>query len=218
MSACAFNNGTILLSGGCIYRNYKNTASKNAFLLTVKDEKIYYQPFKDMNNKRFSHGSLVVREKAYVFGGHDGNETLASLEYFDNEEFKWAGLQYMHIEREIFAFCKFRNRYIYVFGGYNSNHLDSIERYDTITDSWKLLSTRLKRPLQNAAAIELDYHSIVLIGGYNGTMHKCVDIFYVLESKWISLDNLQVPRRKPHCYTFNNKVFRLIISYIIQIF
>lgn len=206
MSACIFSNGTMILTGGCIYSNYKKTASKNTYLVNIKDSNVYFKAFKPMVAKRFSHGSIVIKDIPYVFGGHDGSETLSSLEFFDKAEAKWKLLQYMNIEREIFAFCSFRNRYIYVFGGFNMNHIDSIEKYDTINDNWKLLPTKLKRPMQNSTAVELDKNRIALIGGYNGSLHRCVDIFHVAENRWVSLDNMQYPRRRSHCYVYNNKV------------
>lgn len=215
MSSCLFPNGNILLTGGCIYSSYKTTASKQTYILNLKEDIISFKSFKPMLVKRFSHGSVVIKDTAYVFGGHDGSETLSSLEYFDKNESKWKFLQFMNVEREIFAYCQFRKRYIYVFGGFNVNHLDTIERYDVINDSWKLLSVKLKRPMQNPTAVELDNNKICLIGGYNGALHKCVDILFVNEKKWISIENMQVPRRRGHCYLFNNKVkkiFRFILD------
>lgn len=210
MASCLFNNGTILLSGGCIYSTYKSSASKLTYLINIKDSFVTVKPFKPMLVKRFSHGAVIIKDVAYVFGGHDGNETLSSLEYFDQSESKWKFLQFMNIEREIFAYCSFRNRYIYVFGGFNINHLDTIERYDVINDNWKLLGIKLKRPMQNPTAVELDFNRIVLIGGYNGALHKCIDILNVNEKKWVSLENMQVPRRRAHCYLYNNKVYLII--------
>ncbi len=156
---------------------------------------------------RFSHGSLVLKNVPYVFGGHDGNETLSSVEYFDNTDCKWKFLSFMNIEREIFAYCGIKQRYIYVFGGFNYNHLDSIERYDVVHDTWKILDVKMKRSLQNSTAIAISDEKIALIGGYNGALHKCVDILDLKSKTWCSIENMQVPRRKSHSYLFKNKIY-----------
>lgn len=216
-SSCVFSNGDILISGGCVYSNYRTTAKKWTYLCKVISNILHIMPFKPLLVERFSHGSLIIKDIPYVFGGHDGNETLNSLEYFDSAEGKWILLSCMNVEREIFAFCANRNRYIYVFGGFNVNHLDSIERYDIVYDKWKLLNFKMKRPLQNATAVEIDSNKIILIGGYNGALHKCVDVLNLDTKNWTSLDYLHVARRKSHAYIYKNKVNIFIIKLSIVI-
>jgi N-acetylneuraminic acid mutarotase len=215
MASCLYSNGSILLTGGCIYSSYKSSASRNSYLLEIRNNIVQCKQFKPMLVRRFSHGSVVIKDTAYVFGGHDGTETLSSMEYYDNIEEKWKFLQFMNIEREIFAFCGFRERYIFVFGGFNVNHLDTIERYDVISDTWKLMGIKMKRPMQNPTAVELDYDRVALIGGYNGALHKCIDILDVNKKTWTSIENMQVPRRRAHCYLYDNKVCLNNKSYFI---
>jgi hypothetical protein len=205
-ASATLSNGEIIITGGCHYTNYRNTAQKSTFIAKIISNSAHVIPFKPMIVDRFSHGCLVIKDIPYVFGGHDGNETLNSLECYDSVEGKWKFLSFMNVEREIFAYCSVKQRYIFVFGGFNINHLDSIERYDVVYDKWKLLNYKMKRPLQNATAVELDSNRIVLIGGYNGALHKCVDILDLENKNWVSLDYMQVPRRKSHSYKYKNKV------------
>lgn len=116
-------------------------------------------------------------------------------------------MNFMNIEREIFAYCSVKERYIYVFGGFNLNHLDSIERYDTVYDKWKLLNVKMKRPLQNASAVTISNEKIILIGGYNGALHKCVDILDLFTKNWTSVEYMQSPRRKAHPFKYKNKIY-----------
>jgi kelch-like protein 2/3 len=205
-SAAVYSNGDILLTGGCHYSSYRNTASKNTFIAKIKNNIIHITSHKPMLIDRFSHGSLIIKDVPYVFGGHDGNETLSSMEYFDSNENKWKFLSFMNIEREIFAYCSAKHRYIYVFGGFNINHLDTVERYDIIYDKWKLMNFKMKRPLQNATAIELDSNKIALVGGYNGALHKCIDILDLESKTWTSLEYMKVPRRRAHVFIHRNKI------------
>lgn len=206
-SVSSFSSGDLLLTGGCHYTNYRNTARKSTYLIKISGNSINIHPFHPLLIDRFSHGSLIIKDVPYVFGGHDGNETLSSLEYFDTLEGKWKFLSFMNIEREIFAYCCIKQRYIYVFGGFNVNHLDSIERYDIVYDKWKLLNIKMKRPLQNATAVEVDNSKIVLIGGYNGALHKCIDVLDLETKCWTSLEYMHVPRRRSHCYKYKNKIY-----------
>jgi len=205
-SVSTFPNGDMLLTGGCQYTNYNNSAQKTAYLIKFVSNMVRILPFRSLITDRFSHGSLIIKNIPYVFGGHDGNETLSSLEFYDDHENKWKFLSFMNIEREIFAYCAVKQRFIYVFGGFNVNHLDSIERYDTIYDRWKLMNFKMKRPLQNSTAVEIDNSRIVLIGGYNGALHKCVDILDLETKTWTSLEFMKVPRRKSHCFLYRNKI------------
>ncbi len=132
---------------------------------------------------------------------------------FDQEEKKWKFLSFMNIEREIFAYCQINNRYIYVFGGFNVNHLDSVERYDIANDKWQLMNFKMKRPMQNSTAVTISNEKIALIGGYNGSLHKSVEILNIIEKTWTTLDYMDIPRRKSHVY-FNKDKVRSIINYI----
>ncbi len=205
-SVATFSSGEILMSGGCQYTNYRNTAQKSTYLIKVISNIIHVFPFRPMIVDRFSHGSLIIKDIPYVFGGHDGNETLSSLEFYDKVEGKWKFLSFMNIEREIFSYCCVKERYIYVFGGFNVNHLDSIERYDIVHDKWKLLNIKMKRPLQNSTALEVENSKIVLIGGYNGALHKCIDVLDLETKTWTSLEYMKVPRRKAHCYKYKGRI------------
>jgi hypothetical protein len=124
----------------------------------------------------------------------------------------WRQVANMEMEREIFGHCVIKDRYIYVFGGFNEIHLDTIERFDVVTGKWKLLSLKLKIPLQNCTAVAISDELIALIGGYSGLLHKTIFVLNVGLKMWNSVDyNLKVARRKSHCYKFNDKViFELI--------
>jgi len=211
-----FDNGEILITGGCIYTNFRHTAQKSVYKAKIQPsgDVISFTGFRPMNINRFSHGLLIIKDIPYVFGklfiilgGHDGNETLSSLECYNSMERKWNLMSFMNIEREIFAYCAVKDRYIYVFGGFNLNHLDSIERYDTVYDKWKLLNIKMKRPLQNASAVTISNERIILIGGYNGALHKCVDILDLSTKSWISVEYMQSPRRKAHPFKYKSKIY-----------
>jgi hypothetical protein len=205
---CQYKNDVLLIAGGCVYSNYRNTASKNCYLAKViSKDQITFTEFKTLNNERFSHGICVVKGTPYVFGGHNGLNTLNTIEYFDDREVCWKiSPSTMFVEREIFAHCVVKDRYIYAFGGFNDTHLDSIEKFDTVNHKWRMLNVKMKKSLQNSTAVPINDDQIALIGGYNGTMHKSIDILNLTTMTWTSVDKMKVPRRRSHCYKFEDKV------------
>lgn len=229
-----FNENSYLISGGCVYSNYKNTANNSTYLVKIIQNNenflISFSPFKQMNKARFSHGSCQLRKKTYLFGGHDGTQTLNCIEYYDPEVeiFKYVFeensaqdsnkiISEMNIEREIFASCVVDDRYIYLFGGFNDVHLDSIERFDVETGIWKLLSVKLNSSLQNATACSIGNNDIVIIGGYNGSLQRNIEIFNVEKNAITNNFNdmkLIIPRRRAHCFKLGKKVK---ITYLLNI-
>lgn len=224
-----------LITGGCIYSNYKNTAVNSTYLAKILNHKenflVSFTPFKPMNKPRFSHGSCSIRGKAYVFGGHDGASTLSCIEAYDAESFSWkyvletedkSAQAEMNVEREIFASCAIDDRFIYIFGGFNDIHLDSIERFDVESGRWQLLQVKLSNPLQNSTACCLGKGEIAIIGGYNGSLQRGVEVLNYEKGFWVEnqLDErkLVIPRRRAHCYKYDNKVVKLFLLLLKKIF
>jgi hypothetical protein len=206
-SIAQYKSDTILITGGCVYSNYRNTASRNTYIAKIiKENQITFSEFKPLLSERFSHGLVVVRGVPYVFGGHNGNTTLNTMESFDEKEAVWKAMCNLIVEREIFSHCVVKDRYIYVFGGFNDTHLDTIEKYDTQSNKWRLLNVKMKKSLQNSTAVTLNEEQIVLIGGYNGSMHKSIDILNLVTFTWTSVEKMKVARRRSHCYKYEDKV------------
>ena len=64
----------------------------------------------------------------------------------------------------------------------------------------------MKKSLQNSTAVCLNDEQIVLIGGYNGSMHKSIDILNLGSFTWTSLEKMKIARRRSHCYKHEDKV------------
>jgi hypothetical protein len=209
-SSVQFNEDTIIITGGCNYSNYKNTASNKTYLMKfINDKYISIKEYIPMNINRFSHGSLMINGIVYVFGGHNGRYTLSSMECLNPNSDYWSALPNMNIEKEIFAYCAVKSRYIYTFGGFQDLHLDIIERYDILHEKWKKIKTKLKLPLQNSTAVNVRDEYIVLIGGYNYHFQRTIFTFYINTQEWSEVDYyMKFPRRKAHCYLHENKVIQ----------
>lgn len=228
-----FGENSYIVTGGCIYSNYKNTAVNSTYILKILHYKENFLlscvPFKQMNKQRFSHCSCNLRKKVYVYGGHDGSTTLNCIEYFNPEENKWKFVyetedktlpSEMNIEREIFASCTVDDKLIYVFGGFNDIHVDTIERFDVDSGKWTILPVKLNVPLQNCTSCYLGNNEIAILGGFNGTVHRNIDVLNIEKQNWVNYSDepkLIIPRRRAHCYKYGDKV-NSIIAYVYSCF
>lgn len=72
----------------------------------------------------------------------------------------------MNEARAFFGNCSIEQQYIYVFGGnHDYTMLMTIEKYDTITDTWITLYYKLPYPMANLAAVAIDKKNILIMGG-----------------------------------------------------
>lgn len=64
-------NNNFIITGGCKYSNYKNTASNLVFLITIDENNVVsFIEIKHLNLERFSHGSCTFNGNVYVFGNN----------------------------------------------------------------------------------------------------------------------------------------------------
>lgn len=62
-------NDILLITGGCVYSNYKSTASRNTYIVKFNpNNQITFYEYESMNIEKFSHGSVVLNGVPYVFG------------------------------------------------------------------------------------------------------------------------------------------------------
>ncbi len=84
----------------------------------------------------------------------------------------------MNEARAFFGSCALEQQYIYVFGGYHDYEmLCTIEKYDTITDTWITLYYKLPYPLASHAAVSLDKRNIIILGGMTSDYEPLPNVF-----------------------------------------
>ena len=111
-----------------------------------------------MNTKRAGHGSCLLDNNIFVFGGFNENfETLNSCEMLINNN--WINLQHMNTARFGFAFVVFQG-YAWAIGGDVdfSTTLNSVEMYNPTLNEWSygtpMLSKR-KCPVATVVGLKL---------------------------------------------------------------
>jgi subtilisin family serine protease len=113
-----------------------------------------------LSQARFSHGTVAVDGKVYIFGGletwEDGEVFTASGEIYDPATGGLSSMAPMPVAMGRFgATCD--DRYIYVVGGTGNDFwytpMDAVLRYDTLTDTWSSLADRQLAKAKLAAGV-----------------------------------------------------------------
>lgn len=97
---------------------------------------------KNMLLKRFGHQTCYVNGLVFAIGGFNHQDiphalpvTLASCERYSIVENSWVYISTMSEPRAFAGHIVLDNQFIYVFGGmHDYNVLQTIEKYDTISD------------------------------------------------------------------------------------
>ena len=122
-----------------------------------------------MPTARLGHAAAVVNNKIYVFGGgvpHSSNDHNIN-EMYDPTIDSWTTKAHMNIARRWFVAVVIDTK-IYAVGGIRAGGIsvDEIEEYDTVTDSWKIVtSIPTSRGWYPGAAVI--NNNIYVMGGYN---------------------------------------------------
>ena len=88
-----------------------------------------------MNQPRRALAAAVLADGIYAIGGFDGTSYLSSVEKYDEGNRQWVLVAAMSQARCTHsAVSIFESQQIYVFGGFDYIPLDSVERYNVITN------------------------------------------------------------------------------------
>ena len=165
MGASIFRN-CIVVGGGS--SDNVNSLSSSEIYVPALNEWRFIAP---MNLSRSGNQLTVCNNKLYVLGGFDGVKTLRSVESLHDLKEKWVAVKPMKMPRRWFSAVNLKD-FIFVIGGYCENAgdnekptiLKSVERYDTKTESWSLVSSMIiERCLHSATVMD---GKIYVVGGY----------------------------------------------------
>ncbi|KAM6908879.1 kelch-like protein 33 [Xenentodon cancila] len=149
---------------------------------------------------RFCHEVAVLSGQLYVFGGkkyYGLGDTLNSVYRYDPLQNSWETLSKMQEQRCSFSVV-FLNRKMYAIGGYCENdHMDSVECYCPITNSWRFTQP-LNLPLSGHVAKV--FQGQVFVSGGRNSDYQCLPSMFVYHPETGStyLANMNEPRAH-HC-------------------
>lgn len=105
-----------------------------------------------MNFARRALAAVALPDGIYAIGGYDGKQYLDSVEKFDLQQNEWIPVKSMQKSRcTLSAVASPDFQYIYALGGFNGQSLNLVERYDTVCDTWELITPMLEKRFMHEA-------------------------------------------------------------------
>ena len=182
-SVCFVPNRKVYMTGGCYTTNAQPSSSCFAIDLWYITDKPIMK--KNMIMKRYGHQCQYLNGLMYIIGGFNHRDlpneqpvTLASCERYQVIDNSWAHISTMQEPRAFASSVVLDSQYIYVFGGmHDLQILSTIEKYDTITDTWITVFFTLPKPLAKMGASLIDRKSILICGGMSSDFEAKKDVF-----------------------------------------
>lgn len=104
-----------------------------------------------MSKRRYAHCCVHLNGYVYALGGFDNRDvdgvpanTLDHCERFSIHDNKWIECSSMEEQRAFAGATAIKDQFIYIFGGFKDYELlNSVEKYDSVTDSWTTIYVKL---------------------------------------------------------------------------
>ena len=165
-----------------------------------------------MINRRYAHCSVFLNGYVYVIGGFNNKDaedvnpsTINSWEWFSPYENTWSEVWPISQNRAFAASTVISNQYIYLFGGFQGfDILNTIEKYDCMSDHWLTLHLKLPAASAKLGAVAINNDEILILGGLNLSLKKRQKIVLKLSlsgKKWTSMNDMKIGK------TFNCSAF-----------
>ena len=109
----------------------------------------------------------------------------------------WSHIATMQEPRAFASSVVLDSQYIYLFGGmHDLQILSTIEKYDTITDTWITVFFTLPKPLAKLGTSLLDRTAILICGGMSSDFEAKKDAFTfdLHEQKWRQVSDMACPK------------------------
>jgi hypothetical protein len=147
----------------------------------------------EMRYKKERHQSVAIGNKIYAFGGYD---SLGRGEVFDIDTGYWSIMEPMKTRRYLFDAVAIEGQ-IYAIGGMMeprdcpkndsdqySRYLETMEVYDTSTDTWKISSQKMSNR-RSGCSVFARGSKITVLGGCDEKLFvQAIETFDVLSQRW----------------------------------
>jgi N-acetylneuraminic acid mutarotase len=143
----------------------------------------------EMATARSSHGAVVCKDKLYVVGGQDAEDTeLASVEVYDFATETWSILPapMPQARTEINnAVVQHKGKLYVVGGGCAGEYLQSVAVYDIAAEAWSVLPADMMVHRQRHAAA-VHCNKIYVLGGMDEgyTALRSVEVYDIATGQW----------------------------------
>ena len=174
-----------------------------------------YQIWKKMNTilgqTRAYHGSEVLNNQVYTFGGEDHNRDYCrELFVFNPNTKRWDYLSLM-VEKRCYVSSAALNNQIYAIGGYNGiERFRSVECYSLDTNEWTNVASMNDIRSDASAVAFKPTGTLYAIGGFDGhNIHASVDIYYPSRNEWSMGPRMNTPRTGLKVVVHEDKIYAI---------
>jgi len=205
----------LILTGG--FNSNTKSASKTTFVLNLNNnEKCFLDlKFGDLDNARFMHGSINIKNKfILVFGGKNEKNFVLKNEILDINEKKWKNFPDLLNPKANFSYCVVNENNLFLFGGfeengkYSENKLTKCEiNVDDFEKSlWKNINLKGKNienlPLACVGMFPND-DNIIICGGTNGK--ELIDSIFEIDTNEETVEKIgKLNQARSNCHTLMN--------------
>ena len=205
-----FNHASALLADGrvVIMSGAKGTVgeTKDTELFDPVTNQLTAGPA--LNQAHSLAASVSLNGDPIVCGGKDvGGVTVNTCEKLVtiNQQLQWQTIGALKVLRYRHGMVEAKG-HVYVFGGYNTVYLSSVERYDPCTNTWQLVAP-MKTARHSPGVAELN-GMVYVCGGYLSGGHLTVCEKYDPETdQWTTVQPLQQIRQKFAMASINGKLY-----------
>lgn len=181
---------SIFITGGQDDEN--KTLSKNVFEYELLETGNILSQKADMLKGRFGHKNIsVIDSFIYSLGGVTGSllgtKYTNHCEKYDRVYDRWVEVKPLHENKGYMSACQFKERFIYVFGGFSddvaSESSSIVELLDTMIESegWKIVKfTNVNKkwaPISQAGVFQIGKQMLLLFGGRSSKSQFSADCF-----------------------------------------
>ena len=174
----ALIKNNIFIIGG--HDEETKTLLKNTYEYEILEKAGTLQQRADLLKGRFGHKAIAVTDSfVYALGGiissFLGIKYTNHCEKYDRVFDRWVEVKPMYESKGYMSACSFRDRFIYVFGGFSddvaSESSSTVEFFDTMIESegWKIVKfnnvNKKWAPISQAGVIQLGRQMLLLFGG-----------------------------------------------------
>lgn len=176
---------------------------------SVKNDKTSWISKASMKYPRQNFKVVVMNNKIYAIGGHDGSKCLNKVEEYNPKTNQWTVKADMINKRSNFEVAVTNNK-IYIFGGFNnSNSIHAVEEYDPKTNKWTSKSDIPKNWCLSKVAVV--NNKIYALGEDNITdiesIRTKVKEYDPIMDKWNNRANMDEFRYGYNIVVANNKIY-----------
>ena len=203
------HDSVYLIGGESISDDEEETAVPFVWRLDLNNQVLKWQEVAHLHENREIMGGAVFRDTLVVAGGHDGNDSINSVEFYVAALDEWKAATPLPEPRCAFALVA-TDKHLYALGGWiNDECTASVQRISNLQKSWEDVAP-LQMPRRWFASV-ICSGIIYAIGGQTDSEQdvttNTVEKYDFAEEKWIYVSSMKAERNSHAACVMNGKIY-----------